>query len=89
MTTEGFADDGTMIKDLAQFDVAQEIADSEQKKPWESGHYAKTLFKEIRSQDRIDLYGEVRQDKRSSCRWHNLRASIKGVNTLHGTRKCA
>jgi len=45
MTTEGFADDGTMIKDLAQFDVAQEIADSEQKKPWASGHYAKTLFK--------------------------------------------
>jgi quercetin dioxygenase-like cupin family protein len=45
MTTEGFADDGTMTKDLAQFDVAQEIADSERKKPWESGHYAKTLFK--------------------------------------------
>ena len=33
MTTEGFADDGTMTKDLAQFDVAQEIADSERKKP--------------------------------------------------------
>ena len=45
MTTEGFADDGTMIKDLTQFDVAQEIAASEQKKPWASGHYAKTLFK--------------------------------------------
>ena len=45
MTMEGFADDGSMIKDLAQFDVAQEIADSERKKPWESGDYAKTLFK--------------------------------------------
>lgn len=45
MTTEGFSDDGTMLKNLAQFDLAQEMADSEQKKPWESGHYAKTLFK--------------------------------------------
>ncbi len=34
-----------MLKDLAQFDLAQEMADSEWKKPWESGHYAKTLFK--------------------------------------------
>ena len=45
MTTEGFADDGTMLKDLAQFDLAQEMADSEYKKPWQAGHYAKTLFK--------------------------------------------
>ena len=45
MTTEGFANDGTMLKNFAQFDLAQEMADSEQKKPWESGHYAKTLFK--------------------------------------------
>jgi quercetin dioxygenase-like cupin family protein len=37
--------DGTMIDKLAQFDLPQEIADSEQKKPWQSGHYAKTLFK--------------------------------------------
>lgn len=45
MTTEGFADDGTMLKDFAQFDLTQEMADSEQKKPWAKGHYAKTLFK--------------------------------------------
>ena len=45
MTTEGFADDGTMIKHIAQFDLAQEMAESEQKKPWQSGHYARTLFK--------------------------------------------
>jgi len=45
MTAEGFADDGTMLKDLAQFDPAQEMADSEWKRPWELGHYAKTLFK--------------------------------------------
>ncbi|MBB5344190.1 cupin domain-containing protein [Tunturibacter empetritectus] len=37
--------DGTMIDKLAQFDLHQEIADAEQKKPWQSGHYAKTLFK--------------------------------------------
>ena len=45
MTTEGFADDGTVLKDLAQFDLAEEMADSEQKKPWPRGHFAKTLFK--------------------------------------------
>src|SRR5580704_19081450 len=37
--------DGTMIDKLAQFDLIQEIAESEQKKPWQSGHFAKTLFK--------------------------------------------
>jgi quercetin dioxygenase-like cupin family protein len=37
--------DGTMIDRLAQFDLHQEIADAEQKKPWQSGHFAKTLFK--------------------------------------------
>jgi quercetin dioxygenase-like cupin family protein len=37
--------DGTMIDKLAQFDLLQEIADSKQKKPWQSGHFAKTLFK--------------------------------------------
>jgi quercetin dioxygenase-like cupin family protein len=45
MTTEGFADDGTMLKDLAQFDLAQEMKESEEKKPWPTGHFAKTLFK--------------------------------------------
>lgn len=45
MTTEGFADDGTMLKDVAQLDLSQEMADSEWKKPWQAGHYAKTLFK--------------------------------------------
>lgn len=45
MTTEGFADDGTMLKNMAQFDLTQEMADSEWKKPWPMGHYAKTLFK--------------------------------------------
>lgn len=30
---------------FATFDLSREIADSEQKKPWQSGLYAKTLYK--------------------------------------------
>lgn len=30
---------------FATFDLSHEIADSEQKKPWQSGLYAKTLYK--------------------------------------------
>jgi quercetin dioxygenase-like cupin family protein len=37
--------DGTMIDKVAQFDLASEIADAEQKKPWPAGLYSKTLFK--------------------------------------------
>lgn len=44
MTTEGFADDGTMLKDFALFNLTQEM-DSEQKKPWPMGRFARTLFK--------------------------------------------
>ncbi|HEU5341611.1 cupin domain-containing protein [Edaphobacter sp.] len=43
MTTS--LDDGTMIDKMAQFDLTHEIAEAEQKKPWPSGHHAKTLFK--------------------------------------------
>jgi hypothetical protein len=41
MSTEGFADDGTMLKELAQFDLAQEMTESEQKR----------LLQEVRFQD--------------------------------------
>jgi len=37
--------DGTMVDKIAQFDLPNEMADSERKKPWPSGIYAKTLFK--------------------------------------------
>jgi quercetin dioxygenase-like cupin family protein len=37
--------DGTMVDKIAKFDLPQEMADSEGKKPWPSGIYAKTLFK--------------------------------------------
>ena len=43
MTTS--KDDGTMIDHIALFDLTREIAESESKKPWQAGHYAKTLFK--------------------------------------------
>jgi len=45
MTTEGFADDGTMLKDFAQLDLVQEMLNSEQTKPWQTGHTARMLFK--------------------------------------------
>ena len=45
MTTEGYADDGTILKEFAQFDLAQEMMDSERTKPWAKGHTARTLFK--------------------------------------------
>jgi quercetin dioxygenase-like cupin family protein len=78
MTTEGFADDGTMIKDLAQFDVAQEIADSERKKPWESRHYAKTLFK--KSDLRIVL---ISMEKAAKIKDHHADGAIS-VHVLKG-----
>jgi quercetin dioxygenase-like cupin family protein len=34
-----------MIDELARFDLKQEIADAQNRKPWSAGHYAKTLFK--------------------------------------------
>lgn len=37
--------DGNMVDRLAHFDLPREISDSEQKKPWQAGHFAKTLFK--------------------------------------------
>ena len=45
MSTEGFADDGTMLNDVAHFDLSQEMADSDAEKPWQAGHSARTLFK--------------------------------------------
>ncbi len=45
MTTKDFSDDGIMLKNVAQFDLMQEMMSSEQKKPWPMGRYAKTLFK--------------------------------------------
>ena len=46
MPIPGSNDDGTMIADLAQFDLLKEIAEAEQQKPWASGISSRTLFKE-------------------------------------------
>lgn len=43
MTTS--LEDGTMIDKMAQFNLPQEIADAERKKPWPSGIHSRTLFK--------------------------------------------
>ena len=79
MTTEGFADDGTMLKDLAQFDLAQEMADSESKKPWVSGHYAKTLYK--KSDFRIVL---ISMERGARIKEHHADGTIS-VHALKGS----
>jgi quercetin dioxygenase-like cupin family protein len=43
--TLGSVKEGAVRGDSAQFDLLTEIADSERKKPWQSGVYAKTLDK--------------------------------------------
>jgi quercetin dioxygenase-like cupin family protein len=45
MPLPGSADDGNMTFDIARFDLTREIVDSEQRKPWPSGIYSKTLYK--------------------------------------------
>jgi quercetin dioxygenase-like cupin family protein len=45
MQTSVSADDGTMIADLAHFDLLYEMAEFEHHKPWPKGIYSKTLFK--------------------------------------------
>src|ERR1035441_1382380 len=45
MQTPVSSDDGTMIADLAHFDLAHEMAEFEQHKPWPKGMHSKTLFK--------------------------------------------
>lgn len=77
--TETFADDGTMLTRLAQFDLAQEMKDSEQRRPWPMGHYAKTLFK--KSDFRMVL---ISMDKGSALKEHHADGSIS-VHVLKGS----
>jgi quercetin dioxygenase-like cupin family protein len=79
MTTEGFADDGTMLKDLMQFDLAQEMKNSEQKRPWSMGHFARTLFK--KSDFRMVL---ISMDKGSILKEHHADGTIS-VQVLKGS----
>ncbi|WP_263368755.1 cupin domain-containing protein [Edaphobacter bradus] len=75
MTT---SNDGTMIDDFAQFDLMREIADSEKKKPWQSGHYAKTLFK--KSDFRTLL---ITMEKSSKMKEHHADGTLS-VQVLKG-----
>ena len=79
MTTEGFADDGTMLKDFEQFDLSQELADSELKKPWQAGHYARTLFK--KSDLRVVL---ISMEAASRLKEHHADGAIS-VQVLKGS----
>jgi quercetin dioxygenase-like cupin family protein len=79
MTTEGFADDGTTLKEQAQFDLAQEMKESEQKRPWPMGHFAKTLFK--KSDFRMIL---IMMDSGSILKEHHADGTIS-IQVLKGT----
>src|SRR4051812_24047175 len=78
MTTEGFGDDGTMLTDLARFDLLQEMKASEQNRPWTMGHFARTLFK--KSDFRVVL---ISMDKGSILREHHADGTIS-VQVLKG-----
>jgi quercetin dioxygenase-like cupin family protein len=79
LTTEGFADDGTMLKDLAQFDLLREMKASEQNRPWTMGHFARTLFK--KSDFRMVL---ISMDKGSMLKEHHADGTIS-VQVLKGS----
>jgi quercetin dioxygenase-like cupin family protein len=78
MTTEGFAKDGMMIKELALFNLAQEINDPKQKLPWPAGHIARTLFK--RPDFRMVL---IVMDRNSVLKEHHVDGTIS-VHVLKG-----
>jgi quercetin dioxygenase-like cupin family protein len=79
MATEGFADDGTMLKNLAQFDLVKEMMHSEQKRPWPTGHFARTLFKKL--DFRMVL---ISMDKGSILKEHHADGTIS-VQVLKGS----
>jgi quercetin dioxygenase-like cupin family protein len=83
MTTEGFAEDGTMLKDFAQLDLAQEILTSEQSKPWQTGHTARTLFK--KADFRIVL---ISMEKGSVLKEHHTDGTIS-AQVLKGSIRFA
>ncbi len=79
MTTEGFADDGTMLKDFAQVDFAKEMLTSEQTKPWQKGHTARMLFK--KADLRVVL---ISMEKGSLLKEHHADGTIS-VQVLKGS----
>jgi quercetin dioxygenase-like cupin family protein len=79
MTTEGFAEDGTILKDFAQFDLEKERMDSERTKPWQNGHTAKMLFK--KADFRMVL---ISMEKGSILKEHHADGTIS-VQVLKGS----
>ena len=64
--------------DFAKFDLSHEIADSANKKPWPSGHFAKTLFKN--SDFRVVLFS---MERGSRLKEHHADGTIS-VHVLQG-----
>ena len=79
MTTEGFADDGTTLRDFMQLDLVQEMLASEQSKPWQMGHTARTLFK--KADFRMVL---VSMEKGATLKEHHADGTIS-VQVLKGS----
>jgi quercetin dioxygenase-like cupin family protein len=79
MATEGCTDDGTMLKNLEEFDLAKEMMYSEQKRPWPMGHFARTLFK--KPDFRMVL---ISMDKGSIVNEHHADGTIS-VQVLKGS----
>ncbi len=79
MTTESFADDGTLLKDFGQFDLTREVENSEQQKPWQAGHTARTLFK--KADFRMVL---ISMEKGSVLKEHHADGTIS-VQVLKGS----
>jgi quercetin dioxygenase-like cupin family protein len=79
MASEGFADDGTMLKNVTQFDLAKEMMHSEQERPWPMGHFARTLFK--KPDFRMVL---ISMDKGSILKEHHADGTIS-VQVLKGS----
>lgn len=68
-----------MLNDFAQIDLAQEMLNSEQTKPWQTGHTARTLFK--KSDFRMVL---ISMEKGSSLKEHHADGTIS-VQVLKGS----
>ena len=78
MTTEGFADNGTLLENFGLFDLTQEMKRSEEQKPWPMGHTARTLFK--KADFRMVL---ISMEKGSVLKEHHADGTIS-VQVLEG-----
>jgi quercetin dioxygenase-like cupin family protein len=79
MAQKGSADDGTKAADVAQFDLGREMAECEEKRPWQMGHFAKTLVK--KPDFRMVL---ISMDEASQLKEHHADGTIS-LQVLKGT----